>query len=219
MSVEGRLAARVGPILSDGTPLRDLIDLDKHEVSMRVFHDPEIYRLELNRIFGRAWIFLAHESEIPEVGDFVTRTIGEDPVIVTRTSDGEIAILLNVCSHRGMPVCRVDAGNAATFKCPYHGWAYEGTGRLLGAPFEREMYGDWDKSQFGLLKARVATHLGMIFGSFGASTPSLDDYLGDWAWYFDEFTGQAEFKVIGPPVEELMASNWKLSAEQTMGYA
>src|SRR5271155_2834347 len=219
MSVEGRLAARVGSILSDGTPVRDLIDLDKHEVSTRVLYDPEIYRLELKKIFAKSWIQVAHESEIPNAGDFVTRTIGEDPVIVTRTADGEISILLNVCAHRAMEVCRADAGNATSFKCAYHGWAYDGTGRLLGAPFEREMYGDWDKSKFGLPKARVATRLGVIFGSFGASTPPLDDYLGDIAWYFDQFFGQTDFEVIGPPLEELMASNWKLAAEQTMGDA
>jgi len=219
MSIEGRLAARVGPILSDGTPVRDLIDLDKHEVSTRVLNDPEIYRLELKKIFAQSWIQVAHESEIPNAGDFVTRTIGEDPVIVTRTADGEIAILLNVCAHRAMEVCRADAGNATSFKCAYHGWAYDGTGRLLGAPFEREMYGDWDKSKFGLPQARVATRLGVIFGSFGASTPPLDEYLGDIAWYFDQFFGQTDFEVIGPPLEELMASNWKLAAEQTMGDA
>src|SRR5271155_3556497 len=219
MSVEGRLATRVGPILSDGTPVRDLIDLDNHEVSTRVLYDPEIYRLELKKIFAQAWIQVAHESEIPNPGDFVTRTIGEDPVIVTRTADGEIAILLNVCAHRAMEVCRADAGNAMSFKCAYHGWAYDGTGRLLGAPFEREMYGDWDKSRFGLPKARVATRLGMIFGSFGASTPPLDDYLGEMGWYFDEFFGQIDFEVIGPPKENMLASNWKLAAEQAMGDA
>src|SRR5271155_425969 len=219
MSVEGRLAARVGSILSDGTPVRDLIDLDKHEVSTRVLYDPEIYRLELKKIFAKYWIQVAHESEIPNAGDFVTRTIGEDPVIVTRTADGEIAILLNVCAHRAMEVCRADAGNATSFKCAYHGWAYDGTGRLLGAPFEREMYGDWDKSKFGLPKARVATRLGLIFGSFGADTPPLDDYLGDMGWYFDEFFGQIDFEVTGPPKENLLAANWKLAAEQGMGDA
>jgi nitrite reductase/ring-hydroxylating ferredoxin subunit len=219
MSIEGKLAARVGPILSDGTPLRDLIDLDNHEVSMRVMYDPEIHRLELDRIFTRAWIPVGHESEIPEVGDFITRTIGEDPVIVTRTRDGDIAVLLNVCKHRGMEVCRTDAGNAETFKCPYHGWVYDNSGRLRGAPFEQDMYGkDWDKSRFGLAQARVATRLGVIFASFGPNTPPLDEYLGPMGWYFDQFFGgQPEFTVLGPPLEELTPSNWKLAAEQTMG--
>src|SRR5271155_2049016 len=219
MSVEGRLAARVGSILSDGTPVRDLIDLDKHEVSTRVLYDPEIYRLELKKIFAKSWIQVAHESEIPNAGDFVTRTIGEDPVIVTRTADGEIAILLNVCAHRAMEVCRADAGNATSFKCAYHGWAYDGTGRLLGAPFGREMDGDWDKSKVGLPKARGANRPGMIFGSFGASTPPLDDYLGEVGWYLDQFFAETDLEDTGPPKESMLAANWKAAVEQTMGDA
>jgi nitrite reductase/ring-hydroxylating ferredoxin subunit len=219
MSIEGKLAARVGPILSDGTALRELIDLDNHEVSFRVATDPEIYRLELERIFARAWIPVAHESEIPEPGDFVTRSIGEDPVIVARGRDGDIAVSLNVCSHRGMELCRTDAGNASTFKCPYHGWVYDTSGRLRGAPFEQDMYGnDWDKSRFGLTQARVATRFGLIFASFRATT-SLDDFLGDMGWYLDEFfgAGRTNLRVIGPPIEEQLSANWKLAAEQTMG--
>jgi phenylpropionate dioxygenase-like ring-hydroxylating dioxygenase large terminal subunit len=223
MSIEGKLAARVGPILADGTPIRDLIDLDKREVSFRVMYDPEIYRLELERIFAREWLPLGHESEIPEPGDFITRNMGEDPVIVSRSRDGEIAISLNVCAHRGMRICRADFGNAETFKCPYHGWVYDGgSGRLRGAPFEQEMYGqDWDKSQFGLPQARVATRLGVIFGSFGANTPPLDEYLGEMGWYLDRFFGteKPEFKAAGAPYRFRVASNWKLGAEQAMGDA
>jgi nitrite reductase/ring-hydroxylating ferredoxin subunit len=224
MSIEGKLAARVGPILSDGTPIRDLIDLDKREVSFRVMYDPEIYRLELDRIFAREWLPVAHECEIPEPGDFVTRSMGEDPVIVSRTRDGEIAISLNVCAHRGMRVCRADAGNTETFKCPYHGWVYDGgSGRLRGAPFEQEMYGqDWDKSQFGLARARAATGVGgVIFGSFGATTPPFDEYLGELGWYVDAFFGAGHpgFKTTGTPTHYRVASNWKLGSEQAMGDA
>src|SRR5271156_3334477 len=217
MTVESELAARVGPILSDGTPLRDLIDLDKREVSMRVLHDPEVHRLELKRIFARTWVMVAHESEIPNPGDFVTRFIGEDPVIVTRTADGEVSIMLNVCAHRGMPLCRAEAGNEMTFKCPYHGWLFDGTGKLLGAPFERAMYGEWDKSKYGVRRARAAIRHGVIFGSFGADVPPLDEFLGDIAYYFDLVFSVAEFEVVGPPVENLFATNWKLISEQSTG--
>src|SRR5271155_5494812 len=108
---ERDLANRVGPILSDGTSVRELIDLDKCEVSMRVLNDPEIHRMELKRIWARSWVALGHVSEIPEAGDFVLRRIGQDPVIVTRTRDGDISGLLNVCAHRGMEVCWADEGN------------------------------------------------------------------------------------------------------------
>jgi len=69
-------------------------------------------------------------------------TMGEDRVIVTRNAEGEIAVLLNVCSHRGFEVCRADHGNTHSFKCPYHGWAFDTSGNLLGAPLDKEMYGN-----------------------------------------------------------------------------
>lgn len=143
MLTEPDLDSQVGPVLSDGTALCDLVDVDRREVAMRVLTDPDVYRLELDRLFARSWIVVAHESEIPNPGDFVSRYIGEDPVIVTRTRTGEIKILLNVCSHQGMGVCRAEMGNATQFRCPYHGWVYDQTGRFLGSPVAKEqMHGD-----------------------------------------------------------------------------
>src|SRR5271169_3226269 len=108
------LSTRFGAVLSDGTFLRDLIDIDKREVSMRVLNDVEIHELELKRIFAKAWIIVGHQGEIPEAGDYVVRYMGEDSVLVTRAADGEISVLLNVCSHRGMQVSRVDRGHASS---------------------------------------------------------------------------------------------------------
>src|SRR5258706_6993486 len=96
------LAGRSGPMLRDGTTLRDLIDLDRREVAMRVLSDPELYRLELRHIFARAWVGVAHVSELPNVGDFVVRHIGEDRVIVNRTFGGDNSVLLHAFVHRGV---------------------------------------------------------------------------------------------------------------------
>jgi nitrite reductase/ring-hydroxylating ferredoxin subunit len=211
------LADRVGPTLSDGTRLRELIDFDRREVSMRVLHDPEIYRLELRRIYARSWVGVGHESEIPEVGDFVLRSIGEDPVIVTRTREGEIAILLNVCAHRGMEVCWADAGNQSQFKCPYHGWVFDNSGKLLGAPFEQEMYGEWDKSEYGLRGAKVAVRQGLIFGNFHRDPPPLEEYLGGLTWYIDQLYGGTEWKPWYTSSRLRIESNWKMIADQLSG--
>src|ERR1700686_5031172 len=112
------------PVLSDGTSLADLIDVDRREVSLRLMDDPEVYELELDRIFGRTWTVIAHESEIPRPGDYLLRQLGDDPVIVIRGDDGSIDVLLNGCTHRGMQVCRAEWGNAKHFQCPYHGWMF-----------------------------------------------------------------------------------------------
>jgi nitrite reductase/ring-hydroxylating ferredoxin subunit len=206
-------------VLNDGTALRDLIDFDKREVSMRVLSDPEIYRLELRRIFARSWVGVGHEAEIPNPGDFVLRHIGEDAVIVTRTADGGVSILLNVCAHRGMEVCWSDAGNQSQFKCPYHGWVFDGTGKLLGAPFEQEMYGDWDKSEYGLRHARVGIHRGRIFGNFDADAEPFEEYIGDAAWYMDRcFRGEDhEMSVLQPVRRFRVKANWKVTADNNSG--
>ncbi|MCU1359374.1 MAG: aromatic ring-hydroxylating dioxygenase subunit alpha, partial [Ilumatobacteraceae bacterium] len=102
----------LGPVLSDGTTLASLIDVDKRQASLRLFSDPEVYRAEQQYLFGRSWNIVGHTTEIPNVGDFIMRHIAEDSVIVTRGREGEISVMLNVCTHRGMQVCRSEAGNA-----------------------------------------------------------------------------------------------------------
>src|SRR5438034_11735849 len=97
--------------------LTSLANVERGLVSLRVLADPELYRLEVERIFGTSWLFVAHESEIPNPGDFVTRWMGEDPVIVVRDSESAIRVLLNVCRHRGRKVCTETSGNAQRFTC------------------------------------------------------------------------------------------------------
>ena len=212
------LSTRFGAVLSDGTFMRDLIDIEKREVSMRVLNDVEIHELELKKIFAKAWIIVGHECEIPEAGDFVSRYMGEDGVLVTRAADGEISVLLNVCSHRGMQVSRVDRGHSSSLVCPYHGWAFDAKGNLMGAPFKKEMYGEWDTTDYGLIKAKVEICNGIIFASFdGPEGPSLDEYLGEFKWYIDFNFRDADLLPTGPIQRFRMPANWKTFAEQLAG--
>jgi len=105
------------PTLSDGTKVVDLVNVNTREVQMRALSDPELYELEMERIFGKIWVFLGHESEIPNSGDFVTRDMGSDSVLVTRDKSGEVHVLLNLCTHRGMRVSTLDAGNTQIHTC------------------------------------------------------------------------------------------------------
>ena len=91
-----------GPVLRDGTPVAELIDREGRTFRARIHADPEIFELELERIFARSWVPVAHVSEFREPGDFVTRSIGRDPVLVT-FDDDTIRVMLNVCTHRGGP--------------------------------------------------------------------------------------------------------------------
>ena len=210
----------VGPILADGTPFAELVDVEAREVSMRVLHDPEIFEIELDRLFGRAWVCVAHASEVPEAGNFVTRTIGADSVIVGRQSDGRILVMLNVCTHRGMQVCRADAGTTRRFRCPYHGWVFGQDGHLVGAPFENEMYSDGlEKEVRGLQQARVETFGGLVFANWSPTAPAFLEYLGDSKYYFEMMLDRTDdgLEVVGAPQRFIIPANWKTAAEQFAG--
>lgn len=205
------------PAQDGGRHAAALVDQEAHRVSTRVFHDPQVYETELDNLFAKAWMVVGHESEIPDAGDYVSRYIGEDPVIVLRASDGAINVMLNVCAHKAAQVCRADRGNATTFKCPYHGWLFGEDGRLLAMVAEREMYGDdFDKSSYGLTKARVDTYAGIVFATFDPKAPTLPEFLGDYKYYLDLLFDRSAngMEVAGPPQRWVIPANWKTAAEQ-----
>ena len=152
------MLTRTSPVLSDGTKVSDLIFPDTREVQMRVLSDREIYELEMEKIFGKIWVFLGHESEIPNSGDFKTTYIGDTSIIVTRDEDGSINALVNKCGHRGARVCRAASGATTDFTCLYHQWNYDLKGNLLGVPFRRgvaEMVSTNNRTQLGTLATIV----------------------------------------------------------------
>lgn len=127
-------------------------------IPAHVYNDEQIFSLEKERLFSRAWLFVAHESEIPQPGDYVVRRVLQDSFIVARDSAGEIRVMFNMCLHRGMQVCRAEMGNASNFRCPYHGWSYRNDGRIIGLPFHQEAYGGdagFNKAGQTLLPRRV----------------------------------------------------------------
>lgn len=208
--------------LSDGTRISDLIDLENGYISARVIGDPEIYRLEMEKIFAKVWVPVAHESEIPSKGDYVLRYIGDEEVIVSRSEYGEIHVVLNACTHRGMPVCRSERGNTSHFRCPYHGFTYRQDGQLIGVPAHREAFGDaLNKDLYSLVRARVAVYKGLIFATFNESAPPLEEYLGSLKWYLDMMLHHTDegMEVIGVPQRWVIKSNWKLGGDNFVGDA
>lgn len=200
--------------------MKELVDVARGTVDRRVFADPAIYELEQERVFARCWLFLGHESEIPRPHDFVSRYMGESPVILTRDGNGQIRAFLNMCRHRGNRVCRLDAGNAASFTCAYHGWVYDSQGALTGVPMPQH-YEGLDTSEWGLVPvAQIESYHGLIFATFDADAPPLRQYLGDAAFYMDAVLERSEggTEVVGPHRWVLQA-NWKTGAENFGGDA
>lgn len=210
---------KVNPVLSDGTRIEDLFNLETREVSLSTMYDPELYQIEMEKIFTKVWLFLGHTSEIPNSGDYVVRHMGEDEVIVARDRKGDVHVSLNVCPHRGMHICTAESGNAAVHKCIYHGWAFRNDGSFVGAPLEKEkMHGEiYPKEKLGLKKARVQLYHGLIFATWDQDAAPLEEQLGDMKFYYDILFGKTEggLEVLGPPQRLTINANWKTAGEQS----
>lgn len=147
---------------------------------------PDVFALEMRRIFERTWIFVAHDAQIPHSGDFVSTTIGTQPVIVTRGEDGRVHVLVNRCRHRGSIVCRLESGRSRTFMCPYHNWVYGADGALIAFAQKEGYPADLDRENLALARAEVGVYRGLIFARLaGHGGESLEERLADVQPYID----------------------------------
>jgi phenylpropionate dioxygenase-like ring-hydroxylating dioxygenase large terminal subunit len=199
---------------------RELVDMERGVVDRRIFSDAKVYQQELEQIFGRAWLFIGHDSLVPNPNDFFLTYMGEDPVILTRDAKGEVHAFLNMCMHRGNRVARADDGNAKNFMCTYHGWTYSNEGKLVSVPgLQEAYYGELDVDKLGLVSvAQIDTYAGLIFATWDAEAPGLEDYLGDTRWYMDMMFNRREggVELIGPD-KWIIPTNWKLPVDNFSG--
>lgn len=190
--------------------------LEEGLLPAKVYNDDEIFAAELRRIFAESWVFVGHETEIPEPGDYAQRYIGKDPFIFVRGEDGELRVLFDSCTHHGSKLCRAEQGNSSHFRCPYHGWTFKNTGELKGVPLKHKAFDNLDPDEWGLHSApRVANYKGMVFASLSEGGPSLEEYLGEFKWYLDIHLDVAEggMEVIGEPHRWRADSDWKSGAD------
>src|ERR1700742_373969 len=142
-------------------------------VRREIYRDPAVFALEMDRIFKRTWVFMAHESELAASGDYLTMRIGTEPVVLVRGEDDKVRVLVNRCRHRGAIVCERAAGNAKSFRCQYHGWTYRNDGQLVGVPYP-ERQGAGVRERLGpVAPPPVGTSPGVVFSSFNPRAPVL----------------------------------------------
>ena len=184
-----------------------------HALPRAYYTDPAIFEQDLERLLLRHWFCAGHISSLANVGDYFLVDLGSESVIVCRGADDTVHALLNVCRHRGSRICVARTGSAVGggFTCPYHAWSYGLDGRLRAA---REMPAGFQREQSGLKSLQVRVIEGLIFVSFAAEPPALDDAAralanaaGTHGWANAKVAHRASFEI---------RANWKLAVENYM---
>ena len=190
-------------------------------VHKSVYTDPRIFELEMQRIYGQAWIYVGHESQVPATGDYHTTRIGDQDVLMVRAADGQVHVLYNRCPHKGAQVVAEGDGCAGKFfRCSYHAWTFKLDGTHLAAPMKKGFEGtcyDPAHPDFSMRRlARVESYRGFVFASQAADGPDLKAFLGGVATSIDNLCDRSpvgEVEVTGGVFRVLQESNWKVFYE------
>jgi benzoate/toluate 1,2-dioxygenase alpha subunit len=209
----------MGRYRDDPGAIRALVEADR--VHRDVYLDPEIFALEMERLWPNAWIFVGHDSQAPKPGDYYATDLGAFPVIMARHSDGAINVMMNRCAHKGTKLVSAAHGNVGrAFRCPYHGWTYRTDGALLGVPLK----GGYAETRFaecaaaqGLTRiAAVENYRGFVFVRMSESGPGFAEYFGDSLSSIDNLVDRAPagaLEVAGGCLRYMHDCNWKLYVE------
>jgi len=202
----------------DAATIASLVEPDR--IHRSIYVDPALFELEMERIFGRAWIYVGHESQVKSPGDYIATSIGRQPVVMSRHADGKIHVLFNRCGHRGAKVVGNREGNVKFFRCCYHGWTFKTDGSLLAMPVRSGYEGtslDTSDPRYGMMKVpRVETYRGFVFASLSEEGPDLETYLGDARSSIDDMVDRSPegaLEVVGGCFRVVFRANWKIFLE------
>lgn len=184
-----------------------------------IFTHAGLFELEMKHIFENNWVYLAHESQIPNSNDYYTTWMGRQPIVITRDKNGELNAVINACAHKGAMLCRRKHGNKGSFTCPFHGWTFSNTGKLLKVKDEKTTQyppqfntaGSHDLKKV----ARLESYRGFLFGSLNADVQPLADYLGAATVIIDQIVDQAPngLEVLRGNSSYIYEGNWKMQME------
>ncbi|UFN48647.1 benzoate 1,2-dioxygenase large subunit [Roseomonas sp. OT10] len=201
------------------TALEDDAGTGHFRVARNIFTDPELFELEMKHIFEGNWIYLAHESQIAGKNDYFTTYMGRTPIFIARNRNGELNAFVNACSHRGAMLCRHKRGNKSTYTCPFHGWTFNNSGKLLkvkdpdgaGYPDSFNTEGSHDLTKV----ARFESYRGFLFGSLNPDVVPLREHLGEATKIIDLIVDQSPegLEVLRGSSTYVYDGNWKLQTE------
>ncbi len=186
-----------------------------------VYLNTELYQLEMEHLFYNAWVFVGHDSQVPDAGDFTTTDIGSQPVIMIRDKAGVVNVLLNRCAHKGAKLVTAREGNSrSVLRCPYHGWTYEHSGELKLIPL-KEGYDATALSQTQSIKGlsrieQVENYRGFVFARLSKSGQSFFDYFGETLSSIDNMVDRApagRLEMAGGVLRYMHNCNWKMFVE------
>ena len=203
---------------NDTAAVRSLFQRDR--VHRDVYLDPALFRVEQERLFPKAWLFLGHASQVPEIGDYVTVDLVGQSLILVRQADRSLRVLTNRCAHKGSAILSYRSGNTGrAFRCPYHGWSYRLDGALLGVPMREGYEGTRMReceTGAGLHRIASAEHRGFVFVRLSETGQSFEEYFGTTLAYIDNRADRSpvgELEVAGDPIRNVIRCNWKVYLE------
>jgi phenylpropionate dioxygenase-like ring-hydroxylating dioxygenase large terminal subunit len=191
--------------------VRELVKEGARFVDRAVYKDREVFEAEMKKVFSHAWLYLGHESELKNIGDYKTTAAAGQPMVLVRDMEGKVRVFYNTCRHRGTLLARENRGNCKFFRCMYHAWTYDLSGKLVSVPGPESYGSDFNRAEYSLAGLpQVETFCGLIFASLSSEVPPLKKFLGDAAPYIKE---ACEGKEIIGVNKVIFNGNWKIYRE------
>ena len=159
----------------DFTAIARLLDERRpgHSLPGDLYNSQEAFDFDTRAIFGRTWLMVGFEIELPRPGTWMSVPIGPWTVIITRDHHGDLRAFHNTCRHRGSQICKPGKGASARLVCPYHRWTYELSGELAHAA---RMPEDFDRADHGLASVHVESVGGVLYVCLADDPPHIADF-------------------------------------------
>src|SRR3954463_9256677 len=191
------------------------------EVHRDVYVDEEVFQLEMEHLFANTWVYVGHDSQVPNPGDYYGTTIGTQPILMVRHTDGTVKVLHNRCPHKGTRITTESCGNAGKFfRCPYHAWTYRTDGSLLAIPlkngYEGTTLSECDSAKGLVAVKNVRVYRGFVFAKLNDAGPGFEEYFGDSLSSIDNMADRSpegELEIAGGCLRFVHQCNWKMFVE------